>query len=120
MHLRFCSHNGSEFTASVIMELKLLWPDRLMVHGKPRHPQSQSSVERLNCDVKDMPTAWLGDNNSTDWPMELRFVQFQKNSSYYSGIKQSSYKALFGDNVTIPITFVDRGKGDPRNIVDRD
>ena len=32
----------------------------MMVHGKPRHPQSQSSVERLNCDVKDMLTALLG------------------------------------------------------------
>ena len=42
------SDNGSEFTASVITELKFLWPDLLMVHGKSRHPQSQGSVERLN------------------------------------------------------------------------
>ena len=41
------SDNGSEFTASVITELRVLWPDLLMVHGKPRHPQSQGSVERL-------------------------------------------------------------------------
>ncbi|KAK6195883.1 hypothetical protein SNE40_001219 [Patella caerulea] len=72
-----------------------------MVHGKPRHPQSQGSVERLNCDVKDMLTAWLGDNDSTDWPMGLRFVQFQKNSSYHSGIKQSPYKALFGSEAKV-------------------
>ena len=65
------SDNGSKFTASVITELKVLWPDLLMVHGKPRHPQSQGSVERLNCDVKDMLIAWLGDNNSTDWPIGL-------------------------------------------------
>ena len=48
-----------------------------------------------------MLTAWLGDNNSTDWPMELRFVQFQKNSSYHSGIKQSPYKALFRTEVKV-------------------
>ena len=72
-----------------------------MVHGKPRHPQSQVSVERLNCDVKDMLTAWLGDNNTTNWPMRLRFVQFQKNSSYHSGIKQSQYNALFGTEVKV-------------------
>ncbi|XP_068226108.1 KRAB-A domain-containing protein 2-like [Palaemon carinicauda] len=88
--------NGSEFTALVILELKLLWPDLLIVHGKPRHPQSQGSVERLNCDIKDMLISWLGDNDTSDWPMGLRFVQFQKNSSYHSGIKQSPYKALFG------------------------
>ena len=90
------SDNGSEFTAHIISELKLLWTDLLLVLGKPRHPHSQGSVERLNCDVKDILTAWLGDNHSKDWPSGLRFVQFQKNSSYHSGIKQSPYKALFG------------------------
>ncbi|XP_068248869.1 KRAB-A domain-containing protein 2-like [Palaemon carinicauda] len=67
------SDNGSEFTALVISELKLLWPDLLIVHGKPRHPQSQGSVERLNCDIKDMLISWLGDNDITDWPMGLSF-----------------------------------------------
>ena len=66
------SDNGSEFTASVITELKELWTDLLMVHGKPRHPQSQGSVERLNCDIKDMLIAWMGDNSSTDWPVGLK------------------------------------------------
>ncbi|XP_064118935.1 KRAB-A domain-containing protein 2-like [Macrobrachium nipponense] len=88
--------NGSEFAALVVSELKLLWPNLLIIHGKPRHPQSQGSVERLNCDIKDMLISWLGDNDASDWPMGLRFVQFQKNTSYHSGIKQSPYKALFG------------------------
>ena len=43
--------------------------------------------------MKDMLIAWLGDNNSTDWPIGLRFVQFHKNCSYHSGIKQTPYKA---------------------------
>ena len=72
------SDNGSEFTAGVITELKLLWPDLVMVHGKPRHPQSQGSVERANCDIKDMLVAWLSDNNTTDWTVGLKFVQFPK------------------------------------------
>ena len=109
------SDNGSEFTASVITELKLLWPDLLMVHGKPRHPQSQGSVERLNCYVKDMLTAWLGDNNSTDWPMGLHFIQFQNNSSYHTGIKQSPYKALFGTEVKVGL----RSNNLPTEILDR-
>jgi len=62
------SDNGAEFTASVIEELKLLLPDPLLIHGKPRHPQSQGSVERLNCDIKDMLVAWLADNQSEAWP----------------------------------------------------
>ncbi len=35
------SDNGSELTSSVITELKGLWPALHLVHGKPRHPQSQ-------------------------------------------------------------------------------
>ena len=35
------SDNGSEFTTNIITELKQLWPDMKLVHGKPRHPQSQ-------------------------------------------------------------------------------
>ena len=34
------SHNGREFTANIIKELKDMWPDCTLVHGKPRHPQS--------------------------------------------------------------------------------
>lgn len=98
------SDNGSEFTASVIVELKLMWPELLMVHGKPRHPQSQGSVERLNCDVKDMLIAWLGDHDITDWTTGLKFVQFSKNSSYHTGIKQTPYKALFGNDPSIGLS----------------
>ena len=34
------SNNGSEFTANIITELKQLWSDMKLIHGKPRHPQS--------------------------------------------------------------------------------
>ena len=45
------SDNGSEFTAAVVKELMELWTELVIVHGKPRHPQSQGSVERaiVNC-----------------------------------------------------------------------
>ena len=58
------SDNGSEFSAQVIRELKELWPQLTMVHGKPRHPQSQGSVEHANGDIKDMLAAWVTDNNT--------------------------------------------------------
>jgi transposase InsO family protein len=46
------SDNGAEFTASIISQLKDLWPECKVVHGKPRHPQSQGSVDRANADIK--------------------------------------------------------------------
>ena len=90
------SDNGTEFTAHVISELNEFWPRLVMVHGKPRHPQSQGSVERANGDIKDMLVAWLADNQTEDWVTDIKFVQFQKNSAHHSGIKRSPYLALFG------------------------
>ena len=33
------SDNSSEFTAQIISDLKELWPELVIVHGKPRHPE---------------------------------------------------------------------------------
>ena len=85
------SDNGSEFTADVIRELKLMWPELTLVHGKPRHPQSQGSVERANSDIKDMLISWLSDNNTRDWVSGIKFVQFYKNSAHHAGIQSNIY-----------------------------
>ena len=85
-----------------------------MVHGKPRYPQSQGSVERANGDIKDMLVAWLADNDSQDWVAGIKFVQFQKNSSLHSGIKRSPYSALFGNEARVGLT----SSSLPREILD--
>ncbi|XP_051163768.1 KRAB-A domain-containing protein 2-like [Leptopilina boulardi] len=56
--------NGREFVASVVNELAVIWPHCKIVHGRPRHPQSQGSVERSNADVENMIQAWMVDNKS--------------------------------------------------------
>ena len=98
------SDNGSEFTSQIITELKEVWPALKLVHGQPRHPQSQGSVERANRDIKDMLTAWLADNNTTDWTVGIKFVQFHKNSALHAGIKRSPYEALFGCTAKVGLT----------------
>ena len=90
------SDNGKEFVAAVISDLMKLWPDCQIIRGKPRHPQSQGSVERCNQDVENMLRAWCHDNNSKKWSIGCLFVQFQKNSSYHRIIKRSPYRAMFG------------------------
>ncbi|KRZ48216.1 SCAN domain-containing protein 3 [Trichinella nativa] len=42
------SDNGQEFSNAIIAELKTCWPELKLVTGRPRHPQSQGAVERLN------------------------------------------------------------------------
>ena len=44
--------NGREFANSLITGLLDMWPECRLVHGKPRHSQSQGSVERANRDIQ--------------------------------------------------------------------
>ncbi|XP_063592517.1 uncharacterized protein LOC134769708 [Penaeus indicus] len=82
----------TEFTAEVISELKIIWPKLVLVHGKPRHPQSQGSV-----------VAWMGDN-TTDCSIGIKFVQFQRNSSLHAGIRRSPYADMFGCKAKVGLT----------------
>ena len=65
------SDNGREFVNKVITELTILWPDLKLVHGRPRHPQSQGSVEKANDEVHRLLVSWMRDNNSTSWTQGL-------------------------------------------------
>ncbi|CAF5167720.1 unnamed protein product, partial [Rotaria magnacalcarata] len=91
------SDNGREFVAKVIEELALIWKDLKIVHGKPRHPQSQGSVEISNQDTKQLLGTWIPENNSTKWAKGLRFVQFPKNSCFHRVLNNSPYAILFGN-----------------------
>ncbi|XP_063909909.1 KRAB-A domain-containing protein 2-like [Zophobas morio] len=83
------SDNGREFANQIIEELVTMWPECHIVHGKPRHSQSQGSVERANQDIENKLASWMKDNNTTKWSEGLRFIQFSKNRCYHSGIGRS-------------------------------
>jgi hypothetical protein len=95
------SDNGREFANNTINELCSMWPELKMVHGKPRHSQSQGSVERANQDVENMLCSWLEDNNSRKWSEGLRFVQLMKNRAHHSGINCTPYEAMFGTKLKV-------------------
>jgi hypothetical protein len=38
------------------------------------------------------------------WQVGIKFVQFQKNISYHSGIKRTPYKAMFGVEAKVGLT----------------
>lgn len=95
------SDNGREFVNKIINELCNMWEDLKIVHGKPRHSQSQGSVERANQDVENILATWLQDNKTKKWSEGLKFVQFMKNRSLNHGIKCSLYEAMFGCSAKI-------------------
>ena len=81
---------------SVITELSAMWDSLKIVHGKPRHSQSQGSVERANRDIEDMLMTWLQSNSTIHWGDGLQFIEVMKNRAYREGIKYSPYEAMFG------------------------
>jgi len=92
------SDNGREFLYKTMQNLADMRPGMKLVHGKPRHSQSQRSVERSNQDVRDMLLAWMSDNskNMKTWSEGLRFIQSKKNRALHSGIKTRPYEVMFG------------------------
>ncbi|XP_034242929.1 KRAB-A domain-containing protein 2-like [Thrips palmi] len=90
------SDNGREFANAIINSLQEMWPELKIVHGTPRHSQSQGSVERANRDVQDILITWMRDHNTTSWSEGLKFVANMKNRRHHQGIGRSPYEALFG------------------------
>ena len=56
------SDNGKEFVNQTINRLLEEWPQCKIVHGKPRHSQSQGSVERCNRDVESLVACYQAEN----------------------------------------------------------
>ena len=73
------SDNGREFVAEIIKELTSLWPECKILHGRPRHPQSQGSIERSNQDVEKMITHWCKDNSTTKWSIGIKIIYLELN-----------------------------------------
>ena len=71
-------------------------PSIKIIHGKPRHPESQGAVERANRDIKDaLFTMMLDNRNDQCWVKYLKWVKFHKNTSYHSTIKMTPFEAVY-------------------------
>jgi len=57
----------TEFCNKILECVTQLWPEIKMVNGKPKHSQSQGSVERANQDIENMLTTWMADNQTNKW-----------------------------------------------------
>ena len=63
--------NGREFKNKHVKSLKNLFPAMDFVHGRPRHSQSQGSVERANQDIERMLACWMHENKSSKWVLGI-------------------------------------------------
>jgi len=60
-----------------------MWEGVKIVHGKPRHSQTQGFIERANQGFQNIPRTMMHDKNTTKWSEALPFVQFAKNTAYH-------------------------------------
>ena len=51
-----------------------------------------------------MLACWQKDNNTTIWSEGLRFIQWQKNTRYHTGVGRTPYEAMFGQKLHLGIT----------------
>ena len=99
---------------SGITELSAVGDGLEIVHGKPRHSQSQGSVEHANRDIKNMLMTWLQSNSTTHWGDGLRFILVMKNRAYHEGTKCLPYEVMFGQ----PMKVVLKTSNLPDNEID--
>lgn len=105
------SHDGIELINEVTQELKYLWPQLSLVHGKPGQSQSQDLAEYSRGSIEEMLIECMIDNNSWDCSLGIRFVQFSKNSDHHSRISCSPYSALFGAGSRRELTLTSLASG---------
>jgi hypothetical protein len=92
------SDNGKEFVAGVINELTEKWPGLVIIHGRPRHPQSQGSVERGNGDLQLKLGKWLEEHPEKGWAEGLHHITYAINTSVSATTKKSPYEVVFGQS----------------------
>lgn len=104
------SDNGREFVNKVVEELVEMWPDCRIVHGRPRYPQSQGSIERANADAANMLRAYMTEKKTRHWAKACLIVQYRKNCALNRTIKRSPYEALFGERPATEMIEIDEAE----------
>lgn len=101
------SDNGREFRNKVMSKLIARWPRCKYIHGRPRYPQSQGSIERANGSVKNMIMSYMSDNDTTHWAKGLEDIQWTRNNLWHRTIRRTPFEAVFGAR-----PLCERGGGD--------
>jgi hypothetical protein len=53
-----------------------IWTDLLIIHGLPRHPQSQGCIERANGDLEIKLGKWIQDNQKGWSPLSCVWYEY--------------------------------------------
>ncbi|CAF1107513.1 unnamed protein product [Brachionus calyciflorus] len=80
----FQCDNGTEFKNSLVKRLIEEWEgDCKMVHGRPRHRQSQGLVEQANGTIERMLASSMSQFQTTDWEDLLTQIMYNLNTQIH-------------------------------------
>jgi hypothetical protein len=80
------SDNGREFKNQLMVNLVESWEGSCkIVHGRPRHPQSQGLVEQANGTLENMLRSMMVQFNRKDWVSFLPKIMFNLNTNKHTG-----------------------------------
>ncbi len=90
------SDNGGEFKG--ILEELLREQGIHILHGRPKHPQSQDLVEQGNFVAKRKLEFWQARTKILSWVKALPFIALAMNKQSHSALphRMSPYEAFFG------------------------
>ena len=88
----------------IISEIKEVWPECKIVHGRARHSQSQGGIERLNRTCENKLATWMTDNNSKKWSIGRMFVRWQINTTLTTATGKKPYCLAYGQEPRVGIS----------------
>ena len=78
--------NGTEFKNNLVKNVLENWEGSCkVIHGRPRHPQSQGLVEQANGTMERMLSSAMAQFKTTDWENLLPRVMYNLNTQLHSG-----------------------------------
>lgn len=95
------SGNSRKFASEIVHELRLLWPDLVMVHGDV----AISSAGSKRDFIKLLKT-WLTQNPARTWCEGLRFVQINENKTLHCEAGKTPHELLFVNNGNVELKLM--------------
>ena len=88
------SDNGKEFDNNLLLfTLNQLCPSTKIIHGKPRYPQSQGSIESANKRIENILSCLLDKFQQSNWVSELERVAYMKAPLYIAVARKALTKS---------------------------
>ncbi|CAB4041949.1 Retrovirus-related Pol poly from transposon [Paramuricea clavata] len=101
---KLLTDQGRNFEADLMKQVFSLLGVRKL-RTSPYHPQTDGQVERMNCTLKGILTAYVNKDHN-DWDDHLPLALFAYRNSVHSSSGVSPFQAIYGREATTPLVLM--------------